>query len=85
MEPKLGLAPVEVIARSPTGIAMIGQTLTRLAVGVQALAAAVGGVFALFLPAPWAVTGAAVCAGVYAVCGVITGASPGVRREPAKP
>lgn len=71
------LAP---IPTSPTGIAVLGQTVVRIAVVAQALSTAVGGIFALFLPQPWAVTGCAVCAGVFAVAGVVTGVGPGVRK-----
>ena len=79
-EPMMGMGPVA-ITRSPTGIALLGQKVVRIASAAQALSGALGGIFATFLPAPWAVTACAICGGVFAVATVITGAGPGVRTD----
>ncbi len=78
--PKLGLAPVAPAGVSPTGLAVIGQTLMRIMLAVKPIALAVGAVFTAFLPQPWAVVGVSVSGGVYAIADAIVGASPGVRK-----
>lgn len=80
-EPKMGIQPVPVVERSPTGIAMVGQTLVRIATGAKALALTVAGIVVLLPPMPWTVQVLTVCAGVYGVSELITGAGPGIRKE----
>jgi len=80
-EPALGLSPVAVVERSPTGVALLGQTLVRIASIVGGLAVLAGGVFALFLPQPWAVTGVAICGSVALIATKIEAMGPGLRRE----
>lgn len=85
-EPKMGLAPVAVVEHSPTGLALVGQTLTRWAVGIGAFATLVAvtcGTLATAVPvtAPWAVPAAAIAGAVVLVCNQVTGASPGLRKE----
>lgn len=80
-EPKMGLQPVPVVERSPTGIALVGQTFVRVATGAKALALLVGGVLVVLPPLPWTMTALAICAGVYGVAELITGAGPGIRKE----
>lgn len=80
--PKLGEAPVAVVVRSPTGIAMIGPVLVKVGTVLAALAAVGSVVFAALLPAPFAVTGLAVCASITAAMTALGVASPGVRSQP---
>jgi hypothetical protein len=80
-EAMLGTEAVEVVVKSPTGLALIGQNLTRIAAVVGALAFTVGGIFAFFLPQPWAVTACAVCTSIVLLTTQITGISPGVRTQ----
>ena len=81
-EPQLGLNTVAVVERSPTGIALLGQNVVRIATVVVGLAAVGLGIFPLFLPQPWAVTGAAVCAAIVGLGATLGIASPGVRSQP---
>ena len=80
-EPALGLSPVAVVERSPTGLALIGPALVKIGTVLAALAAVGSVVFAAMLPAPWAVTGLAVCASVTAAMTALGVASPGVRTQ----
>jgi hypothetical protein len=70
---------LEPIPSSPTGLALLPQYAVKWALAVGALAVAVGTVFAVFLPQPWAITGVAVSGAVVTICNLITGAGPGVR------
>lgn len=79
-EPLLGLAPVPVTA-SPTGVALLGQNLIRVVSVVGGLAMLVGGIFAVFLPQPWAVTGASISAAVAALALKIEAMGPGLRQS----
>lgn len=78
-EPMLGLTPVAVVERSPTGLALIGPILTRAGLVIAALAAVGQVAFGAMLPAPWAVTGLAICSAVTAACVALGIASPGIR------
>ena len=80
-EPALGLSPVSVVERSPTGLAMLPQVLIKVATVLVALAVVGLTVFALFLPAPWAATAVAICTGVIGVGSVLGIASPGLRTQ----
>ena len=79
--PAYGIQPVAVVERSPTGVALLGQNLIRIASVVGGLAVLVGGIFALFLPQPWAATGAAICASVALVATKIEAMGPGIRTQ----
>ncbi len=79
-EPKMGLQPVENANVSPTGVALLGQNIVRVASVIGGLAVLVGGIFALFLPQPWAVTGAAICASVVLLATKIEAMGPGIRK-----
>lgn len=78
-EPALGLAPVAVVERSPTGLALIGPVLVKVGIVLAALSSVGTVVFTLMLPAPWAVTGLAVCSSVTAALVALGIASPGAR------
>ncbi len=80
-QPALGAQPVSVVERSPTGIALLGQNVTRIAATIGALAFLAGTVLAMFLPQPWAVTGASVCGAIVLLTTQITGISPGIRTQ----
>jgi hypothetical protein len=88
-EPKLGLNPVPVIERSPTGIAMIPQVLLKVAAIIVALAGVGVVVFTALMPAagatvaplPWVVTGLAICSGIVAVGTTLGIVSQGVRTK----
>lgn len=81
-EPKMGVTPVPVVERSPTGLAVVGQTLVKVATGAKALALLVGGIVAMVPPMPWTTQVFVVCAGVYGIAELITGMGPGIRKEP---
>ncbi len=81
-EPALGLSPVAVVERSPTGLALLPQMVVRVATVIVGLAAVGAGVFPLFLPAPWAATGGAVCLAIVGLGATLGLASPGVRSSP---
>jgi hypothetical protein len=70
------LAP---IPQSSTGIAVVGQVALRIAIVAKALAIALGGLFTVFIPAPWAIAGAAFCTTVYGIADIFVGSGPGVR------
>ncbi len=78
-EPALGTANISVVERSPTGIALLGQNVVRVATVIVGLAAVGLGIFPMFLPQPWAVTGAAICAAIVGLGATMGIASPGVR------
>lgn len=80
-EPALGLSPVAVVERSPTGLALVGPVLVKIGTVLAALSAVGTVVFAALLPAPFAVTGLAVCASVTAALTALGIASPGVRTQ----
>lgn len=81
-EPALGLSPVSVVERSPTGLALVGPILVKVGTVLAALSAVGTVVFSALLPAPWAVTGLAVCSSVTAALVALGIASPGVRSQP---
>ncbi len=81
-EPALGLSPVAVVERSPTGLALLPQVAVRIATVVVGLAAVGVTVFTVLLPAPWAATGLAVCSSIVALGTAVGLASPGVRSAP---
>lgn len=70
---------VEPIPQSPTGLALIGPTLVKVGTVIAALAAVGTVVFAALLPAPFAVTGLAVCASITSILTVFGIVSPGAR------
>lgn len=78
-EPVLGIKPVAVVERSPTGIALLPQVVVKVATIVCGLAAVGVAVFTTLLPAPWAVTGLAICSSIVGLGTVLGIASPGVR------
>ena len=80
--PALGLETVPVVERSPTGFSAIPQILVRAGAVLAALSAVGSVVFAALLPAPFAVTGLAVCASITAALTALGIASPGVRSQP---
>ncbi len=80
--PKLGLAPVDVVERSPTGLALLPQILVRIGTVVTAIAAIGIPIFSAMLPAPWAVTGVAVCTSICGLGAALGFASPGIRTQP---
>jgi hypothetical protein len=71
------LAP---IPASPTGIALLPQAVIRVATVVIGLAAVGIPIFTTLLPAPWAVTGLAICSSIVGLGTVLGIASPGVRQ-----
>lgn len=81
-EPMLGLAPVAVVERSPTGLAVVPQVLVKVMTVLVGLAAIGIPVFTTMLPAPWAVTALTVCSSVVGIGTVFGIASPGVRSQP---
>ncbi len=88
----MGLTPVAVVERSPTGLAVLPQVLVKILTVVVGLAALGVGVFSMFLPAPWAVTALAVCSAIVGLGAAFGIASPGIRNQagaapvvPAKP
>ena len=80
-EPKLGLTPVAVVERSPTGLAVLPQVAVKVATVLVGLAAIGVPIFSTMLPAPWAVTALAVCSSIIGIGTVLGIASPGVRKE----
>ncbi len=78
-EPVLGLSSVPTIERSPTGLAVLPQVAVKVATVVVGLAAIGVGIFTVMLPAPWAVTGLAICSSIVGIGTVLGIASPGVR------
>lgn len=80
-EPKLGLAPVAVVERSPTGLAVVPQVVVKVVTVLVGLAAIGIPVFTTMLPAPWAATGLAICSSIVAIGTVFGIASPGVRTQ----
>lgn len=79
--PMLGVTPVAVVERSPTGLALIGPVLVKVGTVLAALAAVGTVVFSAMLPAPWAVTGLMVCSSITAALVALGIASPGVRTQ----
>ncbi len=86
-EPALGLQPVAVVERSPTGLALIPQVLLKVATVVVALAGVGVIVFTALMPAagatvaplPWVTTGLAICSGIVAIGTTLGIVSQGVR------
>lgn len=76
---------VEAIPRSPTGLAILPQVLIKVATVVVGLATVAGGIFAIFLPAPWAVTGAAICGSIIGLGATLGISSQGIRAAPVVP
>jgi hypothetical protein len=81
-EPKLGLDPVQVVERSPTGLALLPQMAVKVAVVVVGLAAVGIPIFTAMLPAPWAATGLAICSSIVGLGTVLGIVSPGARASP---
>ena len=89
-EPKLGLAPVAVVERSPTGLALLPQVAVKIATVVVGLAAIGVVVFTSLMPAagatiaplPWVVTGLAICSSIVGLGTVLGIMSPGARAAP---
>ncbi len=81
-EPALGLQPVAVVERSPTGLALLPQMVVKVAVVVVGLAAIGIPIFSAMLPAPWAVSGLAICSSIVGLGTVLGIASPGARSLP---
>lgn len=81
-EPALGLAPVAVVERSPTGLALLPQVIVKIAAVLVALATVGLAVFGMMLPAPWAVTGVAVCTAIVGLGATLGIVSPGARAAP---
>ena len=81
-QPALGGGPIAVVERSPTGIALLPQIVVKVATVIVGLAAIGAGIFPLFLPAPWAATGGAVCLAIVGLGATLGLASPGVRSQP---
>ena len=77
----MGLAPVQVVERSPTGLALLPQVAVKIATVLVGLAAIGIPVFTTMLPAPWAATGLAICSSIIGIGTVLGIASPGVRKE----
>lgn len=79
--PAIGLAPVAIVERSPTGLAVLPQVAVKIATVLVGLAAIGIPVFTTMLPAPWAATGLAICSSIIGIGTVLGIASPGVRKE----
>lgn len=80
-EPKLGLSPVAVVERSPTGLAVLPQVAVKVVTVLVGLAAIGIPIFTTMLPAPWAATGLTICSSIVGIGTVFGIASPGVRKE----
>lgn len=78
-QPALGVQPVAVVERSPTGLAVLPQVAVKVMTVLVGLAAIGIPIFTTMLPAPWAVTGLAICSSVVGIGTVFGIASPGVR------
>ncbi len=83
-EPVLGATPVAVVERSPTGLALVPQVVLKVLTVVVGIAAIGVTVFTTMLPAPWAVTGLAICSPIVAIGTVFGIASQGIRAPPPK-
>ena len=81
-EPKLGLAPVAIVERSPTGLALLPQVAVKVAAVIVALATVGLAVFGMLLPAPWAATGLAICTAIVGLGATLGIVSPGARSAP---
>lgn len=77
-EPKMGLTPVAVVERSPTGIALLPQYATRIALVLVAVAGVVVTLPSAGVPLPPAVI--AIASAVLAIGTALGIASPGVRK-----
>ncbi len=77
----IGTQTISVVERSPTGLALVGPILVKVGTVLAALSAVGTAVFASMLPAPFAMTGLAVCASVTAALTALGIASPGVRTQ----
>lgn len=80
-QPVLGIQPVAVVARSPTGLALIPQVVIKVGTVLVGLAAIGVPIFTTMLPAPWAATGLAICSSIVGIGTVLGIVSPGVRSD----
>ena len=80
-EPKMGIQPVSMVERSPTGLAVLPQVVVKVVTVLVGLAAIGIPIFTTMLPAPWAATGLMVCSSIVGIGTVFGIASPGVRKE----
>lgn len=78
-EPALGIQPVAVVERSPTGIALVGQTIVKGATVVVAVAAAVAAVMVVLPPTPLTAQITAICIAIATAGAALGIASPGAR------
>lgn len=86
-EPALGLQPVSVVERSPTGLALVPQVLLKIATVIVGLASVGVVVFTVLMPAagatvaplPWVLSGLAICSSIVAIGTTLGIMSPGVR------
>lgn len=78
-EPALGLAPVAVVERSPTGLALLPQMLVKIAAVVVGLAAVGLTVVTVLPPTPLTAQIQAICLAVVGVGATLGIASPGAR------
>lgn len=80
-QPALGVQPVAVVERSPTGLAILPPMMIKVATIIVGLAAVGIPVCTAMLPAPWAATGLGICSSIVGLGTVIGIASPGVRTQ----
>lgn len=80
-EPALGLSPVSVVERSPTGLALIPQLLVKIGVVMGALGTVGTAIFTALLPAPWAATGLGISAALATLGATVASMGPGLRKD----
>lgn len=89
-QPAMGLGPVAVVERSPTGLALLPQAALKVAAVVVAIASVGVVVFTALMPAagaavaplPWVVTGLGICSAIVALGTTLGIVSQGVRVAP---